>query len=96
MNSGWLILEQDSFKGTIKDFGGSDELDLIKIRFTGATTETFTPSGAGGLLQVQQGSHVADLHLAGSYTTANFALASDGAHGTLVSFVPSASLAGHG
>ena len=88
MNSGWLILEQDSFKGTIKDFGGSDDLDLTKIRFTGATTETFTPSGAGGTLQVQQGSHVADLHLAGSYSTANFALASDGAHGTLVTFVP--------
>ena len=88
MNSGWLILEQDLFKGTIKDFGGSDELDLTKIRFTGATTETFTPSGTGGTLQVQQGSHVADLHLTGAYSTANFTLASDGAHGTLVSFVP--------
>ena len=66
-----------------------DELDLTKIRFTGQrATETFTPSGAGGLLQVQQGSHVADLHLAGSYSTANFALASDGVHGTPVSFVP--------
>ena len=88
INSGWLILEQDSFKGTIKDFGGSDELDLTKIRFTGATTETFTPSGAGGTLQVQAGSHVADLRLTGTYATANFALASDGAHGTLVTFVP--------
>ena len=58
MNSGWLILDRDSFKGTIKDFGGSDELDLTKIRFTGATTETFTTSGAGGTLQVQAGSHV--------------------------------------
>ncbi len=88
INSGWLILEQDLFKGTIHDFGGQDFMDLTKIRFTGATTETFTPSGAGGTLQVQAGSHVADLHLAGSYSTANFALASDGAHGTLVSFVP--------
>jgi autotransporter passenger strand-loop-strand repeat protein len=87
MNSGWLILEQDSFNGTIRDFGGSDELDLTRIRFNGAT-ETFTPSGTGGTLQVQQGSHVADLHLAGAYSTANFTLASDGAHGTLVSFVP--------
>ena len=31
-NEGWLLLEQDTFKGTIKDFGGSDELDLAKIR----------------------------------------------------------------
>ena len=98
VNNGWLLLEQDSFKGTIKDFGGSDELDLAKIKFIGQeTTETFTQtSGAGGLLQVAQGNHVVDLHLTGTYTTANFALASDGAHGTLVSFVPNASLPGHG
>ena len=52
-NTGWLLLEQDSFKGTIKDFGGSDELDLAKIKFIGpapdATTATFTQTtGAGG------------------------------------------------
>ncbi|MGB7097247.1 MAG: hypothetical protein WBD95_00565, partial [Xanthobacteraceae bacterium] len=101
MNTGWLVLEQDSFKGTIKDFGGSDNLDLAKIRFIGqepdATAATFTQtSGASGLLQVAQGSHVIDLHLTGTYTTANFALQSDGVHGTWVSFVPNASLAGHG
>ncbi len=97
-NTGWLLLEQDSFKGTIKDFGGSDELDLAKIRFIGQeTTKTFTQTtGAGGLLQVAEGNHVVDLHLTGTYTTANFALASDGAPGTLVTFVPGASLAGHG
>ena len=101
VNDGWLLLEQNSFKGTIKNFGGSDNLDLAKIRFIGqgpnATTDTFTQtSGAGGLLQVAQGTHSIDLHLTGTYTTANFALASDGAHGTLVTFVPNASLPGHG
>ena len=100
-NTGWLLLKQDSFKGTIKDFGGSDELDLAKIKFIGqapdATTATFTQTtGAGGVLQVAEGAHSVNLHLTGTYTTANFALASDGAHGTLVTFVPSASLAGHG
>ena len=97
INNSWLVLEQDSFKGTIKDFGGQDFMDLTKIRFIGQqTTETFTQTTAGGLLQVAQGNHVVDLHLAGTYTTANFALASDGAHGTLVTFVPNASLPGHG
>ena len=98
VNNGWLLLEQDSFKGAIHDFGGQDFMDLTKIKFIGQeTTATFTQtSGAGGILQVAQGNHVVDLHLTGTYTTANFALASDGAHGTLVSFVPSASLAGHG
>ena len=84
VNTAELILEQDSFKGTIKHFGGQDVMDLTKIKFDGATTETF----GSGMLKVQQGSHVADLHLVGTYTTANFALASDGAHGTLVTFVP--------
>ena len=92
-NTGELVLEQDSFKGTIKDFGSQDFMDLQKIRFIGqgpdATTATFTQTnGAGGQLQVAQGSHVADLHLAGVYTTANFALQSDGVHGTTVTFVP--------
>ena len=98
VNNGWLLLEQNSFQGTIKQFGGSDELDLAKIRFIGQeTTETFTQTtGAGGLLHVADGSHSINLHLAGTYTTANVGLASDGAHGTLVSFVPNASLPGHG
>ena len=98
INSGWLVLEQDTFKGTIHDFGGQDFMDLTKIKFIGQeTTATFTQtSGAGGTLQVAQGSHAIDLRLTGTYTTANFALASDGAHGTLVTFVPNASLAGHG
>ena len=100
-NSGWLVLEQDTFKGTITHFGRTDTLDLTKIKFIGqdsdATTATFTQnSGASGVLQIEHGSHVIDLNLSGTYTTANFALASDGTHGTLVSFVPNASLAGHG
>ena len=103
MNTGWLVLEQEPFRGIIiHDFGGSDELDLTKIRFIGQgiweTTATFTQTSAvGGALDfVAQGVHSAPLHFAGTYTTANFALASDGAHGTLVTFVPNASLAGHG
>ena len=101
VHEGWLLLEHDSFGGIITDFGRSATLDLAKIRFIGqgpdATTATFThdtvaspahPHDNGGLLQVAQGSHVVDFHVLGTYTTANFALASDGAHGTLVTFVP--------
>ena len=92
-NTGELVLEQNSFKGTINDFGGQDFMDLSKIKFIGQgsaeTTATFTQtSAAGGQLQVEQGSHVVDLHLTGTYTTANFALQSDGAHGTTLTFVP--------
>ena len=97
INEGSLLLEQNSFQGTIKDFGGSDSLDLAAIKFIGQGPEViFGPSRVGDLLHVIQGSNAIALHLTGTYTTANFALASDGAHGTLVTFVPSASLAGHG
>ncbi len=93
MNTGELVLEQDSFKGNIHDFGGQDFMDLTKIRFIGQgsaeTTAIFTQSSAaGGQRQVAQGSHAVDLHLTGTYTTANFALQSDGAHGTTLTFVP--------
>jgi len=87
-----LILEQDSFKGTIKDFGGSDSIDLARIRFIGqgpdATTATWTQTnGAGGFLEVAQGARVVDLHMIGNYSTGSFGLQSDGSHGTTVTFV---------
>ena len=92
MRAAELILGRDSldsFQGTIRDFGGQDFIDLTTLRFTAATTETFTKAiGASGVLQVENGSRVADLNFAGTYTTANLALQSDGAHGSLVTFVP--------
>ncbi len=88
INTGELVLEQNTFKGTIKDFGGQDFMDLQKIKFIGQGAGETTATFANGVLQVAQGSHVADLHLAGTYTTANFALQSDGVHGTTVTFVP--------
>ena len=35
MNTGELVLKQDSFKGNIHDFGSQDFMDLTKIRFIG-------------------------------------------------------------
>ena len=53
INNSWLVLEQDSFKGTIKDFGGQDFMDLTKIRFIGQTDPTRPLRKlAGGLLHV--------------------------------------------
>ena len=75
----------------------TDNRPHTEILIVPTTTATWIQtSGAGGLLQVAEGIHGIDLHFAGSYSTANFALASDGAHGTLVTFVPNASLPGHG
>jgi hypothetical protein len=70
-----------AFAGTIGGFGGSDVIDLLK---TAATSLSF----ASGVLTVKHGSTVeASLHLSGSYTTADFALSSDGHAGTFIKFV---------
>ncbi|MGB7100786.1 MAG: hypothetical protein WBD95_18745 [Xanthobacteraceae bacterium] len=100
-HAGWLVLDQDSFQGTIKDFVGSDSMDLSRIRFIGqgpdATSATWTQTNTvGGILDVAQGARHIDLHLTGNYTTGNFGLQSDGVHGTMVSFIPNATPAGHG
>jgi len=88
-----LALEPDTFKGVITGFGGSDFLDIANVRFVGQgsnmTAVSWNQTGAdSGTLTVAHGSQVADLHMVGQYTTANFAIMSDGVHGTTVTFVP--------
>jgi autotransporter passenger strand-loop-strand repeat protein len=88
-----LVLDADhGFHGFIRDFHGSDTLDLAAIGFAGsgpgATTVNWDQTGVEvGTLTVAHGSNSVDLHMAGDHTTANFAIGSNGAHGTLVTFV---------
>jgi hypothetical protein len=70
-----------SFLGTISGFGGSDAIDLVK---TPETSFGFS----NGVLTVMNGkATVATLNFAGSYTTSDFTLGSDGHGGTAVAFV---------
>ena len=100
IHAGQLILEEDTFKGTIKDFGGSNSIDLTKIKFIGQgpdeTTATWTQTNrTSGVLQVEHGNQAVDLHMTGYYSTANFALGRDGGHGTTISFAPNDALPVH-
>ncbi len=77
-----------SFGGTIAGFNSGDTIDLLKMiargrSFTGGALTPGTASGAIGLT------------FAGSYTTANFAVGSDGKGGTDICFVtpPAAAMA---
>jgi hypothetical protein len=69
-----------SFAGTIIGFSGSDAIDVLNTAVTGlsysgtSTSGTLTVSGSGGT--------IAELKFSGDYTTASFALASDGHGGT--------------
>ena len=52
INTGELVLEQNTFKGTIKDFGGQDFMDLQKInslaRGQGKRPRPLRTAGASG------------------------------------------------
>jgi hypothetical protein len=78
-NNGLLDLRVPiDFGGTIKGFVNGDGIDLLK---TLATSVSFRVS----VLTVRNGSAtVAELHFAGSYTTASFHLSSDSHGGTLI------------
>jgi hypothetical protein len=69
------------FAGLIAGFGAHDLIDLLHAPATGV-------SFANGVLKVQNGAAtVASLHLAGSYTSANFRLTTDNHGGTLIHYV---------
>jgi hypothetical protein len=71
-----------SVVATINGFGSTDTIDLLK---TAATGLSFT----NNQLTIENGANqVAVLDFASGYSQTNFALASDGAGGTLIQFVP--------
>jgi hypothetical protein len=70
------------FAAVIAGFGRGDLIDLGDFGFSSRTTASFS----SGTLTVTDGNQHASLSLSGPYSTSNFALASDGAHGTLITF----------
>ena len=69
------------FTGTVDGFQAGDSIDLGKLNVSAL-------SFAGGVLTLRHGtSVVAQLHFAGSFTTADFNLASDGHGGSVIGFV---------
>ncbi len=91
-STGTLILDNSSqFSGQILNFTGtgslssSDEIDLKDIGFGSGTSASYAGNSSSGTLTVTDSqNHVAHISFAGSYTTANFSLSSDGSGGTIV------------
>jgi hypothetical protein len=71
------------FKAVIAGFGKGDQIDLGKLDFSLINS---TVSFTSGTLTVTNGHDHAALTLSGPYSTSNFTLATDGGHGTLVTF----------
>jgi hypothetical protein len=99
--SGTLVLDNaTAFTGQISGFTGtsaqSDAIDLKGIAFDLGTTWTYAENsaGTGGALTISEGTTVVDtINFAGSYTTANFTVQSDGNGGTLVTDPPTSDAA---
>jgi len=82
-----LVLDQSStFSGTIAGWQDSAELDLGDIAFGESTSFGYAANSenTAGVLTVTDGTHTASLLLLGQYSAANFALASDGHGGSLI------------
>jgi len=105
--AGSLVLDASaSFHGLVAGFGTSDQIDLLDVAFVSATTKrgaqthlsfTEAASNLSGTLTVTDGVHTASIQLLGQYTASEFATASDGHGGTLVTFTSATTVTGgHG
>jgi hypothetical protein len=89
--TGILMLDHASdFAGTVSGFGQGDILDLVDILFANNASLSYAANqeGTGGILQVTDGNHTANITLLGQYDPSNFISASDGASGTMVVYDP--------
>jgi autotransporter passenger strand-loop-strand repeat protein len=104
---GSLVLDASAnFGGLVAGFGGSDQIDLRDVAFLTATTRkspqthlsfTEAASALSGTLTVTDGAHTASIQLLGQYTASEFAAASDGNGGTLITFTSATTATGgHG
>jgi autotransporter passenger strand-loop-strand repeat protein len=83
-----LMLDHASdFSGFISGWQDGNHLDLSDVQFGQGTTLAYVANAgnSGGKLTVSDGSHTVSLSLLGQYTAADFALASDGHGGTVIS-----------
>jgi hypothetical protein len=87
-STGQLVLDQaPSYTGQISGFGTTQSIDLADINFSAGVTMSYASSNrrnTSGVLTIKQGSNTVSLELQGSYTLANFRVASDGSGGTLL------------
>ena len=87
-STGELVLDQaTTYTGRISGFGKTQSIDLMNINFAAGVEMSYAPtSGANtsGTLTVSDGTHTAELEFQGTYSLANFKVASDGNGGTLL------------
>ena len=87
-STGQLVLDlASSYTGDIAGFATTQSIDLTDIDFAAGVTISYASSNkrnTGGVLTISEGANTVRLDLEGSYTLANFHVASDGNGGTLL------------
>jgi hypothetical protein len=78
------------FAGSVSGFDANDHFDLTDMMFANGVSLAYAANqaGTGGVLQVSDGAHTANITLLGQYDAGGFATANDGGAGTLVSYDP--------
>jgi hypothetical protein len=84
-STGTLKLDHaSSFAGTVAGMGEQDTLDLADINFATLQQPIFSGNTSGGMLNVTDGTHTANIALLGNYMASAFVTSSDGHGGTYI------------
>jgi hypothetical protein len=74
------LLNSESFAGTVAGMSGQDTIDFADINFATVQKPSFSGNSSGGMLDVTDGTHTANIALLGNYLASTFVTSSDG-HG---------------
>jgi hypothetical protein len=85
-----VMRDSIDFSGKISGFDANDHLDLKDMTFANGVSLDYTANqaGTGGVLQISDGAHTANIALLGQYDAASFTSAGDAGTGTLISYDP--------
>ena len=87
-STGQLVLDQATgYTGQISGFGTTQSIDLTDIDFATGVKMSYASNNrrnTSGVLTITDGTNTTRLELQGTYTLANFKVASDGSGGTLL------------
>jgi hypothetical protein len=89
-SSGTLKLDDVlDFTGTIRGFNEHDRLDIGDIQYNGNISIQYSANaaGTGGTLTISDGTHTANVTLAGEYDASGFQVSGDGGAGSLITYV---------
>jgi large repetitive protein len=86
--TGTIVLHDSfDFSGVVSGFNGDDHLDLLDVNLASATLNyTANANNTGGILNVSDGVHAANIALLGQYDPIAFQTEADKSLGTLISY----------